>query len=110
MKEFLWAQAQKFIKDNKGPIYLWFGTQWCGDCHMMLPIIEEVEKQFLNKVTFIKVDAEESKLFRVESKFQVKTVPTHVFINNSEIKSIMYEYIPEQVIIDELNKCIYDKN
>lgn len=111
MKTMLFKDAEKFIAENKDIIYLWFGTEWCGDCQMMLPIVEEVEEKYSShdNVSFIKVDAEEAQIFRTESKYQVKRVPTHVFIKNSEIKSIMYEYIPAEVIIEELDKLRYEK-
>lgn len=111
MKNMLWKDAQKFIENNKNIIYLWFGTVWCGDCHMMLPIVEQVEELFKanEDISFIKVDAEEAKLFRQKSKYKVERVPTHIFIKNSEIKSILYEYIPKEVIIEEIDKLRYEK-
>ncbi len=111
MKTMLWKDAQKFIKNNKGIIYLWFGTEWCGDCNMMLPIIEKVEETFSNydNISFIKVDAEEAKLFRVESEYKVMRVPTHVFIKDSKIREIMYEYIPEDAIVMEIDHLRYEK-
>lgn len=108
----LWVDAQKFIKENEEKIiYLWFGTEWCGDCQMMLPIVESVAEQYSNNesIAFIKVDAEEAGLFRVESEYEVKRVPTHVFMKNSKIRSIMYEYIPEDVIINEIDQLRYEK-
>lgn len=79
---------------------------------MMQPIIESVEQKFLanEEISFIKVDAEEANLFRKDnSEFKVMRVPTHVFIKNGEIKEIMYEYVPEEIIISELDKLRYEK-
>lgn len=108
MKVLKWIEAQEIIKKNS-IIYLWFGTDWCGDCQMMLPIIEEVEKELLNKnisIPFIKVDAQESNLFRKDSIYKVKKIPTHVFIKNGNIKNILYEYIPKEIILNEIEKII----
>ncbi|MBD5423363.1 MAG: thioredoxin family protein [Mycoplasma sp.] len=111
IKQMKWKDAEKFIESNKDIIYLWFGTEWCGDCQMMLPIVEGVAEQYSNneKISFIKVNAEEAGLFREESKYKVYRVPTHVFIKNSEIRSIMYEYIPEDAIINEIDQLRYEK-
>ncbi len=111
MKKMLWKDAQKFIAETKDIIYLWFGTEWCGDCHMMLPVVENVEEKFSNnkKIHFIKVDAEEAGLFRAESEYKVLRVPTHVFLKDSKIKSIMYEYVDEEVLIMEIDSLRYEK-
>lgn len=108
MIKFLkWDKAQKEL-NNKKATYLWFGTEWCGDCQMMFPVIEKVAKKYENNdfVQFIKVDAEEAKLFRVESIYKVKKVPTHVFIKNGNINNILYEYIPKEIIEEEINKLL----
>lgn len=111
MKTLAWKEAQAKLLD-KPFTYLWFGTEWCGDCHMMLPIVEQVQEVFSSneKVQFIKVDAEEAGLFRKEdSVWQVKRVPTHIFLKEGKIKNIMYEYVPAEVLIEEIDKLRYDE-
>lgn len=108
MKTILWKEAQNLL-ENKPVTYLWFGTEWCGDCQMMLPVVESVEKHFENNsnVQFIKVDAEEAKLFRVpDSIYKVKKVPTHIFLKSGKIINILYEYIPEEIIIDQIKNLL----
>ncbi len=111
MQKLLWQDAKKFIENNSNIIYLWFGTEWCGDCKMMLPIIEEVVTNYINdeQVSFIKVDAEEANLFGKESIYKVQRVPTHIFIKNKVIKNIMYEYVPKEKIIKEIEKLKSEK-
>lgn len=108
MQTIKWTDAQTKL-DDKLVTYLWFGTEWCGDCQMMLPIVESVEKHFVDydQVQFIKVDAEEAKLFRQpDSIYQVKKVPTHVFLKAGKIQTVLYEYIPAEIIIDEIQKLL----
>lgn len=108
MIKFLkWNDAQKELSKTK-VTYLWFGTEWCGDCQMMFPIIDEVANEYRNNelIQFIKVDAEEAKLFRIESIYQVKKVPTHIFIKEGKINNILYEYVPKEMIEEEINKLI----
>lgn len=109
METIKWNVAQQMIK-NKPITYLWFGTDWCGDCQMMIPIVNDVELQYKNddNVQFIKVDAEEANLFRKDSIYKVKKIPTHIFIKNGEIKTILYEYIPQEVIIDKIEELKYE--
>lgn len=107
MKNVLWSEAQKIIETNlEKNIYLWFGTEWCGDCHMMLPIIKKIIKEYENdnNLIFIKVDAEEAQIFRKETKWKVLKVPAHIFIKKGNIQSIMYEYISYEKIKEEIEK------
>lgn len=107
MQTKTWAEAQKLIDSNLNKnIYLWFGTNWCGDCHMMLPIVQNVYENYKDddSIIFIKVDAEEAGIFRKESKWKVLKVPTHIFIKKGEIQTILYEYISYEKIVQEIEK------
>ena len=106
IKQMKWNEAQKELANTK-ITYLFFGTEWCGDCVMMKPIVEELAKHFAQDkdVSFINVDAEESLLFRDEqSKYKVLKIPTHVFLKKGEIMNIKYEYVPLNLMIEEINK------
>ena len=106
IKAMKWNDAQQELKKTD-VTYLIFGAEWCGDCVMMEPIVEELEKHFEKneKVQFIRIDAEESLLFRDEkSNYKVLKIPTHVFMKNGEIITIKYEYMPLEEMIEEINK------
>lgn len=101
-----WEEAKKIIKKSN-IVYLWFGTDWCGDCVMMEPIVEELKNFFSddNNITFLKVDAEESLLFQDEkSEYKVMKIPTHIFLKKGEIMNIEYEYFPLELMIKEIEK------
>ena len=59
-----------------------FYADWCGPCHMMDPIIKEVEKELGDKVKFEKVDvdAEQEK----SQKYEVLSIPTFVILKNDK--------------------------
>lgn len=109
IEQLSWAEAQKRISDKTKITYLEFATDWCGDCVMMKPVIEEfiTMNKELKNVQFIRVDAEESGLFRDEkSEYKVLKIPTHVFIKENSIKNILYEYVPAEALDAELKKLI----
>lgn len=107
MEYIKWIDAQKIL-GNKKVTYLWFGADWCGDCQMMKPILEEVEKHFAkNKnIQFIKVNVQEARIFKEETEYKVYKIPTHVLMHKGEIKNILYEYVPKEVLIDEIEKLL----
>lgn len=103
-----WKEAQKIIKTSN-VTYLFIGADWCGDCVMMEPIVNELQEHFSSnkEINFIKIDAEESKLFRDEkSEYKVLKIPTHVFLKKGNIMSIKYEYFPLELMIAEIKKLI----
>ena len=59
-----------------------FYADWCGPCHMMEPIIKELEKELGDKVKFEKVDvdAENEKA----QQYEVLSIPTFVIIKDGK--------------------------
>ncbi|UUD36001.1 thioredoxin family protein [Mycoplasmopsis citelli] len=109
MKKLLWKQAQKLLEDNKNNqlIFLAFTVQWCGDCKMMSPIINKIALKYKNlkKISFIEVDAEEANLLRdPNTNWEVLKVPTFILLQGQNIVEKGYEYIPEEILIDWIEK------
>ena len=59
-----------------------FHADWCGPCHMMDPIIKDVEKELAGKVKFEKVDvdAENEKA----QEYEVLSIPTFVIMKDGK--------------------------
>ncbi|WP_406613903.1 thioredoxin family protein [Mycoplasma corogypsi] len=109
MQELKWEKAEKIIEQMHSDqlIFLVFTTKWCGDCKMMKPILNQVYEKYKNnkQITFMEVDAEESQMFRnPNTKYQVLRVPTMLFIKEGQIIEKGYEYIPEEVLSNWIEK------
>ncbi|WP_027120811.1 thioredoxin family protein [Mycoplasmopsis lipofaciens] len=106
MIKMLWNDAQSMFNNKKYKdkiFFIEFTTEWCGDCKMMAPIIQNVVKHYenSNEIIFIEVDAEEAKLFRNPlSEYKVLFVPTHLIVKNGKIIKTGYNYYPKEILID----------
>lgn len=54
-----------------------FWAEWCGPCKFMEPIIEELEREFHDKITFEKINVDENQ--ELASKHGVMSIPTYIF-------------------------------
>ncbi|EFF41628.1 thioredoxin family protein [Mycoplasmopsis alligatoris] len=111
IKELEWKEALKIIDNNSEDnlIFLEFTTKWCGDCKMMAPVINEISKKYENNknISFIKVDAEEAKLFRnPDTKWKVLRVPTHIVLKGQDVLEKGYEYYPREILESWIEKSI----
>ena len=80
-----------------------FHTQWCVPCKKLVPIITELEIEFGDSISFLRIDIDESKDLSVE--YDIVAVPTLVLFKNGEIvwrntgllskealKAVLFEY------------------
>lgn len=60
------------------PAIIDFYADWCGPCRMLAPVLEEIEKQYGDKIDIFKVDTEASP--ELAAVFGIRGIPSILFI------------------------------
>jgi thioredoxin 1 len=60
-----------------------FYADWCGPCKTQDPILEELEEDWGERVTFEKIDVDENQ--DVANEYQVRSIPTIVVENDDGV-------------------------
>jgi len=63
--------------EGEKPIIIKFSAKWCGPCKAMVPIMEELQKEYENKIMIYEVDVDEELSLPME--FNIRSVPTLIF-------------------------------
>ena len=63
------------LKSDK-PVLVDFWAEWCGPCKMIAPILDEVSKDYSDKVQIAKINVDENT--GVPAKFGIRGIPTPV--------------------------------
>ena len=72
---------QEVLNSDK-PVLMDFWAPWCGPCHMVVPLVEEIAKERSDiKVVKINVDEEQE----LAMQFGVMSIPTPVVMKNGKI-------------------------
>ncbi|WP_299977957.1 thioredoxin [Desulfobacula sp.] len=72
----------KVLKSDK-PVMVDFWAPWCGPCKAIAPTVDALEKEYGNKMTFVKINVDENPIS--PSKYGVQAIPTLIFFKNGEI-------------------------
>ena len=70
------------------PVLVDFWAHWCGPCHALEPVVEELAKEYDGKVKFVKMDTEQN--FDVPARYGIRSLPTLlVFKGGQQVEQIM---------------------
>lgn len=75
--------AFKDIIKGQTPVLVDFHATWCGPCHTMSPIIDELKSHFGEKLRVLKVDVDKNNA--ASAKYKVRGVPTFLLFKGGEI-------------------------
>ena len=100
-------QWQNEVINSDKPVFVDFWAEWCGPCRIVSPTVEELSKEYNDKVNFVKVNVDENN--ELASKYNVFSIPTLAIFRNGKIiaqtagatsKESLRTYIDKHVFVN----------
>jgi thioredoxin 1 len=74
---------QKEVINSDIPVFVDFWAEWCGPCRMVVPIFDELSKEYEGKVKFAKVNVDDAN--EIAAKYNVFSIPTLILFKGGEV-------------------------
>lgn len=86
------------------PVLIDFWATWCPPCKMIAPFLEEIANEFDGKAVVCKVDVDQNQSLAM--KYNVRSIPTLLFIKNGEIKDQVVGALPKAQLAQKLTAIL----
>ncbi|MFA7665224.1 MAG: thioredoxin TrxA [Burkholderiaceae bacterium] len=73
---------QEVLKSDQ-PVLVDYWAEWCGPCKMIAPILDEVARDYGDRVRIVKVNVDENQT--VPAKYGIRGIPTLMLFRNGEV-------------------------
>ncbi len=77
-KVFNWETNKEWKYEGNVPAIIDFWAEWCNPCKMVAPVLEELQKEYGDKIQVYKVNTEEQPL--LAQLFGIRNIPSLLFV------------------------------
>jgi thioredoxin 1 len=82
VREVTDASFQREVLESEGPVVVDFWAPWCGPCHAVEPVLNDLEREHEGKVEFVKLNIDEN--IETASRYAVLSIPTVILFDGGE--------------------------
>jgi len=97
-------QIADMIVNSKIPVLVDFWAVWCGPCKLLNPIIKQLEKEYDQKVLFLKVNVDIHR--SIASYFKINAIPAVFIIKDKTVVKMLTGVQPKNAYVMALDAVL----
>ena len=92
------------VLESKIPVLVDFSADWCGPCNQLAPVLEELAKEYKDKIKFVKINIEKSP--EVPTQYGVRGIPNLIIFKNGKVKDSKVGALPKKALQNWIDEAI----
>lgn len=98
------SNFQNFVLESDVPVVVDFWAPWCGPCRMVSPIVEELSREYINKVRFAKMNTDDNETTTVQ--FGIQSIPTLIIFKQGQEVNRLVGFAPKEQLKRQIDRSL----
>ncbi len=94
------ANFEVEVLKSELPVLIDFWAPWCGPCHMVSPIVEELADDHAGRLKVCKINVDEAP--GVSRQYGIRAIPTLMVFKNGEMVDQQVGVVSKDVLVDKI--------
>ncbi len=103
-KVFNWEANKEWKYEGKVPCLIDFYADWCGPCRMVAPVLEELQKEYGDKLLIYKVNTEEQR--ELAGMFGIQSIPSLLFVPLEGQPQMAKGALPKSTFVQAISEVL----
>jgi thioredoxin 1 len=86
------------------PAMVDFWAPWCGPCHIIAPVIEELAKEYAGKVKVAKMNVDENRA--TPPRYGIRGIPTLILFKNGHVFDQIVGAVSKSKVEEMIKKAL----
>jgi thioredoxin 1 len=76
---------QTEVLESEGPVLVDFWAEWCGPCHAVAPVLDQIAEERAGELRLVKVNIDEEP--ELAQRYGIMSIPTMILFEAGEPKA-----------------------
>jgi thioredoxin 1 len=94
------ATFQRDVLESDEPVIVDFWAEWCGPCHLVSPILDQIADERAGELRLVKVNVDEEE--GLARRYGIVSIPTIILFKGGEPVAATIGARPKAAIEDQL--------
>jgi len=86
------------------PVLVDFWAEWCAPCHMITPILEEISREYGEKIKIGKLNVDENPT--IAGQYRIMGIPTLLFFRGGKIVDKIVGVVPKKILQEKIEEML----
>lgn len=96
------ADFENSVVKSDVPVLVDFSASWCGTCRKLTPVLEEIGKNYEDKIKMVKINIDQN--INIAKEYSVSGLPSILIFKNGKPEERLVGLMPKTTIISSIEK------